>query len=126
MKSRQRKYGTVVGPHPRTANAGMNILQSGGNAVDAAVAAAFTEGVVEPCHNGIAGYGGCMVIYLADQRKVVAIDYNTVAPAAASDQMFTIEKTDTLAGYRVPGRVNLHGTLGSWCARRGRRLMFGT
>ena len=83
MKPRQRKYGTVVGPHPRTANAGMNILQSGGNAVDAAVAAAFTEGVVEPSHNGIAGYGGCMVIYLADQRKVVAIDYNTMAPAAA-------------------------------------------
>ena len=111
MKPRQRKYGTVVGPHPRTANAGMNILQSGGNAVDAAVAAAFTEGVVEPCHNGIAGYGGCMVIYLADQRKVIAIDYNTMAPAAASDQMFTIEKTDTPAGYRVPGRVNLHGPL---------------
>ena len=89
----------------------MNILQSGGNAVDAAVAAAFTEGVVEPCHNGIAGYGGCMVIYLAHQQKVVAIDYNTVAPAAASDQMFTIEKTDTPAGYQVPGRVNLHGPL---------------
>lgn len=111
MKLRQRKYGTVVGPHPRTANAGMNILQLGGNAVDAAVAAAFTEGVVEPSHNGVAGYGGCMVIYLADQQKVVAIDYNTVAPAAASDQMFTIEKTDTPAGYRVPGRVNLHGPL---------------
>ena len=111
MEPRQRKYGTVVGPHPRTADAGMKILQAGGNAMDAAVAAAFTEGVVEPCHNGIAGYGGCMVIYLADQRKVVAIDYNTVAPAAASDQMFTIEKTDTPAGYRVPGRVNLHGPL---------------
>ncbi len=111
MKPRQRKYGTIVGPHPRTANAGMKILQSGGNAVDAAVAAAFTEGVVEPSHNGIAGYGGCMVIYLADQQRAVAIDYNTVAPAAASDQMFTIEKTDTPAGYRVPGRVNLHGPL---------------
>ncbi|MCZ6677493.1 MAG: gamma-glutamyltransferase family protein [Candidatus Poribacteria bacterium] len=111
MNPRPRKYGTVVGPHPRTAYAGMSMLRQGGNAIDAAVAAAFTEGVVEPSHNGVAGYGGCMVVYLADRREVVAIDYNTVAPAAASDSMFTIELTDTPAGYRVPGRVNVHGPL---------------
>ena len=111
MKPRQRKYGTVVGPHPRTARAGMAMLKQGGNAVDAAVAAAFTEGVVEPSQNGVAGYGGCMVISLAERKEVVAIDYNTTVPAAASDRMFTIEKTDTPAGYRVPGRVNIHGPL---------------
>ena len=111
MNPRQRKYGTVAGPHPRTAKAGMLILQQGGNAVDAAVAAAFTEGVVEPSHNGVAGYGGCMVIHLADRQEVVAIDYNTVAPTAASENMFAIEDTDTPAGYRVPGRVNIHGPL---------------
>ena len=112
MKLHKREYGTVVGPHPRTAHAGMEMLLAGGNAVDAAVAAAFAEGVVEPSHNGIAGYGGCVLIYRKKTKDVVAIDYNSAAPAAASEDMFTIEDApDTAAGYRVPGRVNVHGPL---------------
>ena len=112
MKSRKTKYGTVVGPHPRTAKAGFDMLLVGGNAVDAAVAAAFAEGVVEPSQNGIAGYGGCVLIYRKKIGDVVAIDYNSAAPAAASEDMFTIEDApDVPAGYRVPGRVNVHGPL---------------
>jgi len=88
------------------------MLLAGGNAVDAAVAAAFAEGVVEPSHNGIAGYGGCVLIYRRKTQEVVAIDYNTAAPAAASADMFTIEAApDVPAGYHVPGRVNVHGPL---------------
>ena len=110
MNLRKRDYGTVVGPHRRTAEAGFEMLLAGGNAVDAAVAAAFTEGVVEPSHNGIAGYGGCVLIYRKKTEDVIAIDYNTAAPAAASEDMFTIEDApDAVAGYRVPGRVNVHG-----------------
>lgn len=102
----------MVGPHPRTTEAGFNMLLAGGNAVDAAVAAAFAEGVVEPSQNGIAGYGGCVLIYRRETNDVVAIDYNSVAPVAASDDMFTIEEApDVPAGYRVPGRVNVHGPL---------------
>ena len=111
MRLSRKKFGTVAGPHPRTVQAGINILKEGGNAVDAAIASAFAEGVVEPSHNGIAGYGGCMVIYSTERQKVVAIDYNTVAPMAASDQMFPIQKADGPAGYRVPGRINVHGPL---------------
>ena len=112
MNLHKRDYGTVVGPHPRTAKAGLEMLLAGGNAVDAAVAAAFAEGVVEPSHNGIAGYGGCVLIYRRKTQDVVAIDYNTAAPAAASEDMFTIEAApDVPAGYRVPGRVNVHGPL---------------
>ena len=112
MNSHKRDYGTVVGPHPHTAKAGFEMLRAGGNAIDAAVAAAFTEGVVEPSYNGIAGYGGCVLIYRKKTQDVVAIDYNTAAPAAASEDMFTIEDaTDVVAGYRVPGRVNVHGPL---------------
>ena len=112
LNSNKIECGTVVGPHPRTSKAGFEMLLSGGNAVDAAVAAAFTEGVVEPSHNGIAGYGGCMLIYRKKTQDVVAIDYNSAAPAAASEDMFTIEDApDAIAGYRVPGRVNVHGPL---------------
>lgn len=88
------------------------MLLAGGNAVDAAVAAAFAEGVVEPSQNGIAGYGGCVLIYRKKTKDVVAVDYNSAAPAAASEDMFTIEDApDAVAGYRVPGRVNVHGPL---------------
>lgn len=112
MNLKKKEYGTVVGPHPRTAQAGFDMLLAGGNAVDAAVAAAFAEGVVEPSHNGIAGYGGCMLIYRKKTQDVIAIDYNSAAPAAASEDMFTIEDApDAPAGYRVPGRVNVHGPL---------------
>ena len=87
----------------------MTMLKAGGNAVDAAVAAAFTSGVVDPASNGVAGYGGCLVIFLAKSRRVVAIDCNTVAPVAASERMFDIKKSAGPAGYRVSGRANVHG-----------------
>ncbi len=112
MNLKETDYGTVTGPHPRTVEAGFEMLRGGGNAVDAAVAAAFAEGVVEPSQNGIAGYGGCVLIYRKKTQDVVAIDYNTAAPSAAAADMFTIEAAPDLpAGYRVPGRVNVHGPL---------------
>ena len=58
-----------------------------GNAVDTAVTAALTAGVTELSACGIAGYGGHMVIALADGR-VTAIDYNSVAPAAMRNDTF--------------------------------------
>ena len=67
MNLHKRDYGTVAGPHPRTAQAGFEMLLAGGNAVDAAVAAAFAEGVVEPSHNGIAGLRR-LCAYLSQQN----------------------------------------------------------
>jgi gamma-glutamyltranspeptidase / glutathione hydrolase len=77
----------IVGPHPRTAEAGLEMLRAGGNAFDAAVAAAFTEAVVEPAHNGVAGYGGAAVCFHPEQG-VVCLDFNSEAPAAADPGMF--------------------------------------
>ena len=59
-----------------------------GNAVDTAVTAALTAGVTELPACGIAGYGGHMVIAMADGR-ITAIDYNSVAPAAMRRDLFT-------------------------------------
>ena len=59
-----------------------------GNAVDTAVTAALTAGVTELSACGIAGYGGHMVVAMADGR-VTAIDYNSVAPAAMRHDTFT-------------------------------------
>jgi gamma-glutamyltranspeptidase/glutathione hydrolase len=84
-------WGMVVGPHPNTAEAGLEMLRAGGNAFDAAVAAAFTEGVVQPAHNGVAGYGGAAVCYLAAERRVACVDFNTEAPRAAHAEMYDVQ-----------------------------------
>src|SRR6516162_3738023 len=82
--------GCVVG-QPQGAQAGLEVLAAGGNAVDAAVAAALVAGVVAVPLCGIGGYGGHMVIALARGKKVTAIDFNSTAPAAARPDMFPLD-----------------------------------
>jgi len=63
----------VTSKHPLISKTGVDIMRKGGNAVDAAVAAAFVDCVVEPAMNGIGGEG-IMAIHTADGRKAI-IDY---------------------------------------------------
>ena len=55
--------GTVVSAHPIATEIGMEVLQDGGNAVDAAVAVGFAMGVVDQFHSGIGGGGFIAVSY---------------------------------------------------------------
>jgi gamma-glutamyltranspeptidase/glutathione hydrolase len=75
--------GMVASAHALASQAGVDIMKAGGNAIDAAVAAAFAIGVAEPNASGIGGEG-MMVLYRADKKSAVAIDYRSAAPAAAS------------------------------------------
>ncbi len=79
--------GAVATAHPLASEAGAAVLRRGGNAVDAAVAAAFALSVVENHHSGIGG-GGFAVMWLARERKVRALDFREAAPAGASRDMF--------------------------------------
>ncbi|MDH3301186.1 MAG: gamma-glutamyltransferase [Acidimicrobiia bacterium] len=72
--------GAVATVDPEATDAGLAVLRSGGNAIDAAVAAAAVLGVTEPYSAGIGG-GGFMVIYLADEGRVVTIDGREEAPS---------------------------------------------
>jgi gamma-glutamyltranspeptidase/glutathione hydrolase len=110
MSFRSCNLGMVVGPHPATAEAGLEMLAAGGNAIDAAVAAAFTEGVVEPAHNSVAGYGGAAVVYLAAEGRVAAVDFNTQAPAAAAEDTFEVQPHPTNV-FRVKDALHRKGAL---------------
>ena len=79
--------GAVATISHEASQAAMEILNAGGNAVDAAVAAAATLGVTEPFSCGIGG-GGFMLIYSAKDRRVIALDHREVAPASFRPDVF--------------------------------------
>ncbi len=81
------RNGMVVGPEQLAAEVGAQILRSGGNAIDAAVATGFALAVTYPRAGNLAG-GGFMLIHLADDDRETLIDYRETAPAAASRDMF--------------------------------------
>lgn len=107
--------GMVTGDNPIAARVGREILEAGGNAVDAAVATGLALCVVKPSSNGIGGYGGQMVIYQADTGRAVTIDYSTRAPKAAREDMFEpvapAEKSNAGGFGGVEGRRNMFGPL---------------
>jgi gamma-glutamyltranspeptidase/glutathione hydrolase len=78
-------------------HAALTILRLGGNAVDAAVAAAAVLGVVEPYSCGIGG-GGFLVAHLAGEERVVSLDFRETAPAAFTPETFL----DPVTGAPIP------------------------
>jgi gamma-glutamyltranspeptidase/glutathione hydrolase len=95
--------------------AAVDILRRGGNAVDAAVAAAAVLGVTEPYSCGIGG-GGFMVIYRARDRKVTTIDHRETAPAAMRpDSFFAGGAPLPFAEARYSGlSAGVPGTVRGW------------
>jgi gamma-glutamyltranspeptidase/glutathione hydrolase len=104
--------GMVVAQEQRAARIGIEILDRGGNAVDAAVAVGFALAVTYPRAGNIGG-GGFMVIHLASGSRNVAIDYRETAPAAAKPTMFLDaagnpdpqKSRDSALSIGVPGTV---------------------
>jgi gamma-glutamyltranspeptidase / glutathione hydrolase len=90
--------GMVTAMHPLAARAGAQVLQEGGNAVDAAVTMAFAVSVVEPFMSGLGGRGG-MVIHRRGQPPV-GVDYTLRAPAGVYDGMWPLEEPPRFVGHR--------------------------
>lgn len=107
----EAKNGMVVTSQHLASQVGVDILKSGGNAVDAAVAVGYAQAVVNPCCGNIGG-GGFMTIHLADGRDTF-INFREKAPAAATPDMYldasgNVVKNASLLGYLavgVPGTV---------------------
>ncbi|MGD1901831.1 MAG: gamma-glutamyltransferase [Geitlerinemataceae cyanobacterium] len=79
--------GMVTAAHPLASEAGVEILQAGGNAIDAAIATALAISVLEPYSAGIGG-GGFLLVYDADSREVRSLDFRERAPIAATRDMY--------------------------------------
>lgn len=86
------KNGMVVSAHPLASQIGLEVLKSGGNAVDAAVATALALGVVEGYSSGIGG-GSFTLLYLADCWETIVVDGREKAPAAARPDMYVDKRT---------------------------------
>ena len=84
------EHAMVSSDAPLASRAGVEIMEKGGNAVDAAVAVAFAMAVVYPEAGNIGG-GGYMLIRMADGHAS-AIDFREVAPLAATRDMYLDEK----------------------------------
>ncbi|MBM9604827.1 gamma-glutamyltransferase [Desulfopila inferna] len=93
MQPVQANKGMVVTSHFLATESALEVLRQGGNAIDAAVTAAFSLAVTQPRSGNIGG-GGFMLISSEQKNEITAIDYREKAPAKATTEMFLDDKGD--------------------------------
>lgn len=107
--------GAVATVSEQASQAALQILNQGGNAIDAAVAAAATLGVTDPFSCGIGG-GGFMLIYSAKDDQVISIDHRETAPSYVDPQLFLHDGIAMKWQDAVPNgiSVGVPGTVLGW------------
>lgn len=99
--------------HPIATDAGVEALRRGGNAVDAAIAAALTLGVVDSYNSGIGG--GCFILIRKSDGTALAIDGRETAPQKATRDMYVRNgKPDTTLSQDGPLAVGVPGALAAY------------
>ena len=109
----------VATSHPLAAQAGLRMLGAGGNAVDAAIAAAAAMTIVEPCSNGL---GSDAFAILWDGQKLHGLNASGVAPQGWTPDYFRARCGDEA---RVPPKrgwdsVTVPGAVSAWAALSSR------
>lgn len=110
------RHGIVVSQSQDAAEAGRAVLEAGGNAADAAVAACFALATVEPWNSGLGGIGFALVLKPGEERASV-IDFGPIAPRRADPSAYPLTgrmQTDLFTWPEVVDDRNVHGPL-SFC-----------
>lgn len=96
------KYAGIATAHPLATEAGLSVLQAGGNAFDAAVAVAAALAVVEPYSSGLGG-GGFWLLHRAADGRELMLDARERAPRAAHRDLYLDQHREVIAGASVDG-----------------------
>ncbi|MPT21687.1 MAG: gamma-glutamyltransferase, partial [Starkeya sp.] len=102
----------IATSHPLATAAGLEVLQAGGNAMDAALAAVAAQCVVEPAMTGIGG--DCFVLYAPKGKPTVALNGSGRAPMAASVEALKAAGLTTEIPRTSPHAVTVPGAISAW------------
>ena len=119
------QYGIVAASHPLAARAGVQVLERGGSAVDAAIAANAVMGLVEPMMNGIGG-DLFAIVYESKTGKVHGLNSGGWAPTGLTPAFLKSKGIDKMPGRGIYA-VTVPGAVAGWDALRSKfgRLGFG-
>ena len=105
--------GSVASAHPLATKAGQDILESGGNAFDAAIAVASSLNVVEPMMSGIGGYG-TILIYDAENKKIRYLNPSGRFPAKTNTDLMREPTPNYMQNRTGPKAISTPGNLNAW------------
>jgi gamma-glutamyltranspeptidase/glutathione hydrolase len=117
------EHGMVVTAHQLATRVGVDVLERGGNAVDAAVAVGYAMAVVYPAAGNLGG-GGFMTIQLADGRRTF-LDFREKAPLAATPNMYLDSTGNVIRGATTTGHLAV-GVPGTVAGLEYAREKYGT
>jgi gamma-glutamyltranspeptidase/glutathione hydrolase len=107
------KQGMISSAHPLATQAGLEILEAGGNAFDAAVAVAATLNVVEPMMSGMGGFG-VTLLYDAEKGVTRCLDASGRFPAATDADVFRAPTANYLQNRKGAKAVSTPGNANAW------------
>src|SRR6516164_9732919 len=107
------KQGMISSAHPLATQVGLDILEAGGNAFDAAVAVAATLNVVEPMMSGMGGYG-VTLLYDASKGTIHCLDSSGRFPEATNADLLRAPTAGYLENRKGAKAVSTPGNANHW------------